>query len=90
MRLVDEDRDLLDAVLAPRIHLDAAGTVQVEPGWDPDAVAALRERHAVNVWEVSDLYFGGVHAVATDGQHVGDPRRGGVARRLDGPGPRRS
>jgi gamma-glutamyltranspeptidase / glutathione hydrolase len=84
LRLVDEDRDLATAVLAPRIHLDAAGTVQVEPGWHPTAVRALAAARETNVWEVSDLYFGGVHAVSSDGQHVGDPRRGGVARRLEG------
>jgi gamma-glutamyltranspeptidase / glutathione hydrolase len=84
VRLVDEDRDLAAAVLAPRIHLDAAGTAQVEPGWDAAAVAALAEVRATNVWAVSDLYFGGVHAVSADGQHVGDPRRGGVSRTVAG------
>jgi gamma-glutamyltranspeptidase / glutathione hydrolase len=84
VRLVDEDRDLAAAVLAPRIHLDGGGTVQVEPGWDPAAVTALAERRPTNVWEVSDLYFGGVHAVSAGGQHVGDPRRGGVAEALRG------
>lgn len=80
LRLVDEDHDLETAVRSPRIHLDTAGTVQVEPGWDPSAVRALAEARPTNVWEVSDLYFGGVHAVSSDGQHAGDPRRGGVAR----------
>lgn len=78
-RLVDEDADLTAAVMAPRVHLDASGTVQVEPGWPDAAVSALAERWPVNRWTVSDLYFGGVHAVATDGQHVGDPRRGGAS-----------
>lgn len=82
VRLVDEGRDLADAVLAPRVHLDGAGTVQVEPGWSAAAVEAVAARWPVNRWTVSDLYFGGVHAVATDGQHVGDPRRGGASRRL--------
>lgn len=84
LRLVDEDLDLAAAVLAPRVHLDAGGTVQVEPGWSEAAVNAVTARWPVNRWTVSDLYFGGVHAVATDGQHVGDPRRGGASRRLDG------
>jgi gamma-glutamyltranspeptidase / glutathione hydrolase len=82
LRLVDEDRGLADAVLAPRVHRDAAGVVQVEPGWSDAAVEALAGVWPVNRWTVSDLYFGGVHAVATDGQHVGDPRRGGAARAL--------
>jgi gamma-glutamyltranspeptidase/glutathione hydrolase len=82
VRLVDEGRDLADAVLAPRMHLDGTGTVQVEPGWPEAAVEAVATRWPVNRWAISDLYFGGVHAVATDGQHVGDPRRGGASRRL--------
>jgi gamma-glutamyltranspeptidase / glutathione hydrolase len=76
--LVDHGMSLADAVIAPRIHWDGRA-VQVEPGFDPDAVAQLAARRAVNVWEVSDLYFGGVHAVSTDGALAGDPRRGGVA-----------
>jgi gamma-glutamyltranspeptidase / glutathione hydrolase len=82
LRLVDEGLDLADAVLAPRVHRDAAGVVQVEPGWSEAAVRTLEEGWPVNRWTVSDLYFGGVHAVATDGQHVGDPRRGGASTRL--------
>jgi gamma-glutamyltranspeptidase / glutathione hydrolase len=82
VRLIDEDADLAAAVAAPRIHLDAAGVVQVEPAHPEAAVRELRAARATNVWPVSDLYFGGVHAVATDGQHVGDPRRGGTSQRL--------
>jgi gamma-glutamyltranspeptidase / glutathione hydrolase len=82
VRLIDEDADLAAAVAAPRIHLDAAGVVQVEPAHPEAAVRELRAARATNVWPVSDLYFGGVHAVATDGQHVGDPRRGGTSHRL--------
>jgi gamma-glutamyltranspeptidase / glutathione hydrolase len=87
LRLVDEGLELDEAVLAPRLHLDAGGTVQVEPGWSDAAVGAVAARRPVNRWTVSDLYFGGVHAVATDGQHVGDPRRGGASQRLDPPSP---
>jgi gamma-glutamyltranspeptidase / glutathione hydrolase len=82
VRLVDEGLDLADAVLAPRVHRDTAGVVQVEPGWTDAAVRALEDAWPVNRWRVSDLYFGGVHAVATDGQHVGDPRRGGASAQL--------
>lgn len=77
VRLVDEGADLATSVRAPRIHVDATGTVQVEPDHPPDAVAHLAGTRDVNVWDVTDLYFGGVHAVTTDGQHAGDPRRGG-------------
>lgn len=83
LRLVDEPVDLATAVAAPRVHLDATGTLQVEPG-HPDAhLAALRaDGIPHNVWTTTDLYFGGTHAVSTDGQHVGDHRRGGVSRRV--------
>jgi gamma-glutamyltranspeptidase / glutathione hydrolase len=74
--LVDHGMTLEEAVTAPRIHWDGR-TVQVEPGFAPEAVAHLAAHRPVNVWEVSDLYFGGVHAVATDGARAGDPRRGG-------------
>jgi gamma-glutamyltranspeptidase / glutathione hydrolase len=74
--LVDHGMSLEEAVLAPRIHWDGS-TVQVEPGFAADATAHLARRRPTNVWAVSDLYFGGVHAVSPDGACVGDPRRGG-------------
>jgi gamma-glutamyltranspeptidase / glutathione hydrolase len=77
--LVLDDLPLVDAVLAPRLHVDAAGVVQVEPGHDPEALDVLRGVREVNEWTTTDLYFGGVHAVDTAGVHVGDPRRGGVS-----------
>ncbi|MTV25210.1 gamma-glutamyltransferase [Nitriliruptoraceae bacterium ZYF776] len=78
--LVDEGAAVPDAVLAPRLHVDGDEVVQLEPGHDPAAVAALREAgFATNVWSVTDLYFGGVHAVSSSGAHVGDPRRGGTS-----------
>ena len=78
--LVLDDLPLADAVHAPRLHV-ADGTVQLEPGVDPGALAALRAAWPVNAWDATDLYFGGVHAVDTAGGHVGDPRRGGVSGR---------
>lgn len=77
---------LSTAVLAPRLHWDGE-LLQVEPGFDPTAVAALAGRWPVNVWERTDLYFGGVHAVAGDGARVGDPRRGGCTALVGGDGP---
>lgn len=82
LRLVDDRLPLEAAVLAPRIHRDGTGVVQVEPGHPAVQVAALAAETTCNVWEVTDLYFGGVHAVATDGAHAGDPRRGGCATAL--------
>ena len=74
--LLDHDLPLERAVLGPRIHWDGS-TVQVEPGFDPAAVAYLAQHRPVNEWTESDLYFGGVHAVRPTGERVGDPRRGG-------------
>ena len=77
--LVIDELPLREAVLAPRLHVDDAGVAQLEPGFATDSVAVLAARRRVNVWPTTDLYFGGVHAVDTDGDHIGDPRRGGVS-----------
>ena len=74
--LLDDGASLAQAIGAPRLHWDGTW-LQLEPGFDPAAVAELERWWAVNRWPVSDLYFGGVNAVATDGSAVGDPRRGG-------------
>jgi gamma-glutamyltranspeptidase / glutathione hydrolase len=83
--VLDDGLSLADAVAAPRIHWDGRA-VQVEPGLAPDAVAALAATRDVNVWQVTDLYFGGVNAVDAGGGRVGDHRRGGTTASLDGPG----
>jgi gamma-glutamyltranspeptidase / glutathione hydrolase len=80
--LLDHGMSLEEAVLAPRLHWDGS-SVQLEPGFAPEAVAALGEVRDVNVWEVTDLYFGGVNAVAGDGARIGDPRRGGCTDRVE-------
>ncbi|MDS4026786.1 MAG: gamma-glutamyltransferase [Candidatus Contendobacter sp.] len=67
-----------DAVEAPRLHWDGQRT-QVEPGFADMALAALTERWPVNHWPTHDLYFGGVHVAAANGEGAGDPRRGGCA-----------
>ena len=74
--LLDHGLPLAAAIRSPRIHWDGT-TVQVEPGFDADAVAHLAEHRPVNVWHETDLYFGGVHAVRPSGERVGDARRGG-------------
>lgn len=78
--LVHDGLPLAQAVRGPRLH-PSAGVVQLEPGHDPAAVAALAATRPVTVWEAQDLYFGGVNAVDTDGGHVADPRRGGSSAR---------
>lgn len=82
LALLVDGESLAKAVLGPRIHVDGDGIVQIEPGVAPAAVAALAEWWPVNPWPVTDLYFGGVHAVSTAGDAVGDPRRGGCSARL--------
>ena len=77
--VVDHGVDVERAVEAPRLHWDGA-CVQVEPGFSEEALAALRARFPTNVWPERNVYFGGVQAVAGDGQGASDPRRGGVCR----------
>ncbi len=80
--LVIDELPLRDAVLAPRLHVSDGPTgevVQAEPGLARAAIDRLADLWTVNEWSGTDLYFGGVHAVDTDGDHIGDPRRGGVS-----------
>ena len=67
---------LRDAIEAPRLHLDER--LEIEPGHTRDAVSALAA-HDPNVWRARSMYFGGVHAVATPDEAVGDARREGSA-----------
>ncbi|MEX2504432.1 MAG: gamma-glutamyltransferase [Egicoccus sp.] len=77
VNLVDHDMDIPAAVAAPRVHWDGR-VVQVEPGFGVEALADLADERPVNVWQVTDLYFGGTHVVAADGAAAGDHRRGGT------------
>ena len=61
-QVLDFDRSIEAAVWAPRVHWDGE-TVQVEPGYSPEAIAALRARWPVHLWPDLYVYFGGVHAV---------------------------
>jgi gamma-glutamyltranspeptidase / glutathione hydrolase len=77
--VIDFDARVRDAVEAPRLHWDGA-TLQVEPGFAAEAVAALGRAWPINQWPARNLYFGGVHAVAPrEGAAAADPRRGGAA-----------
>ena len=66
----------------PRLHVEGE-LVEAEPGVDPDALDRLEESGwTVRRWSETNLYFGGVQAVARDPERAltggGDPRRGGV------------
>jgi gamma-glutamyltranspeptidase/glutathione hydrolase len=82
VRAVEQRMPVDLAVRAPRLHFEQ-GIVQAEPGIDADALARIEasglpvvRRPAIN------LFFGGVQAVARDGDGGlsggGDPRRGGA------------
>ncbi len=75
--LLDRGLDAQGAVEAPRIHLDDEGVLQVEPGYSPADLSAVRDMWSVNLWPQKDLYFGGAHVVMADGSGWGDSRRGG-------------
>jgi gamma-glutamyltranspeptidase/glutathione hydrolase len=81
--LVVDGSSAADAVRAPRVHFED-DTVQAEPGVDEMALTRIEERGIqVARWGRSNLYFGGVQAVARDSADGsldggGDPRRGGA------------
>ncbi len=75
-QIVDFQRPLKEAVEAPRLYWDGT-VVQVEPGFSEEALKKLGESVELNLWDVKDVYFGGVHAVIPGESGAGDPRRGG-------------
>ena len=83
LRLVVDRLPVAEAVVAERVHVED-GFVHAEPGVDGAALARLAERgYEVVRWRESNVFFGGVHAVARDPatgelQGGGDPRRGGA------------
>lgn len=77
---------LVDAVAAPRLHMEG-DVLNVEAGLSPAALeAALAEGAETRQWPDRNLFFGGVHAVSrrpgATPSGAGDPRRGGVALRI--------
>lgn len=76
--ILDEGLRPQAAVDRPRLH-STGEIVHVEPGFDEDAVAALRdEDYDVRLWNELHHYFGGVSVVARTGA-AADPRRSGLA-----------
>jgi gamma-glutamyltranspeptidase/glutathione hydrolase len=88
LRVVDDRMGAQEAVEQPRVHYEN-GVVEAEPGIDPAALDALEaDGWKVQRWRERNLYFGGVQAVARDPETGeltggGDPRRGGVAVRVE-------
>lgn len=66
------------AVEAPRAHWDV-DHVEAEPGFGPEALAALAALGPVNPWPDLSVYFGGAHLVVPGRGAAGDPRRDGAA-----------
>ncbi len=75
-QLVDFKRGLSESVNAPRLHWDGK-VLQMEPGFDEQAVAALAAKVPINIWDGQNVFFGGVHSVIPGNHGIGDPRRGG-------------
>ncbi len=74
-------RSLVDSVESARLHWDGEA-MQAEPGWAPAVIDTLADRWPLKLWTAPDLYFGGAHLAADDGEVAGDPRRGGVGRSI--------
>jgi gamma-glutamyltranspeptidase / glutathione hydrolase len=79
--VVDRGLTAREAVDAPRLHFED-GVVFTEPGIDDELLR--RAGRTVNPFRTTNLFFGGVQAVARDPRTgdlagAGDPRRGGVA-----------
>jgi gamma-glutamyltranspeptidase/glutathione hydrolase len=79
--ILDEGLEPETAVRRPRLH-PAAGTVHLEPGFEPGVAPALEAAgYEVRAWPDLHHFFGGVSVIARGGC-AGDPRRSGDARAL--------
>ena len=88
LAIVDHGATAAEAVRRPRLHVEG-DEVEAEPGIDEAALDELERRGwTVRRWQETNLFFGGVQAVARSldsGELTGggDPRRGGVAVPVD-------
>ena len=82
INLIDFRMDIEPAVVAPRVHFEN-DLLSLEGGIDADQLTELLRSYPEHrLWDGLNLFFGGTHLAAFDGdrfQGVGDPRRGGVA-----------
>ncbi len=80
LNLVDFQMDVERAVHSPRVHYEK-GLLSIEGGFEPRRIARALEAYPDHkLWEERNMFFGGAHTVARDGNNLsgaGDPRRDG-------------
>ncbi len=79
---LNQGKNIDTAVEYPRIHIQD-DVIEVEPGYNEDQLKKIIpiENESVNIWDKKAMYFGGVHSVSINKDHlngVGDSRRSGV------------
>lgn len=82
-RLCLGSAELEEAVRAPRLHIEN-GHLDVEAFGTDSGISQLKDHFPDHrIWPEKNMFFGGVHAVSTDGnsgfESVGDSRREGAA-----------
>lgn len=81
-RVLIDGRSPAEAVAAPRMTA-TPDAIHLEPGFGPEVVAALNDDgENVVQWPEQRPFFGGVAVIGTGGP-AADPRRGGLALRLE-------
>ncbi|MEN1728187.1 MAG: gamma-glutamyltransferase [Pseudomonadota bacterium] len=83
VNLIDQNRSLEDAILAPRFHVESGQIATEVPPDCPLSIGWewwLQNHPTARLWPDRNLYFGGVHAIS-DREAAADPRRGGNARK---------
>ena len=81
INLIDFGMPLSEAVSAPRLHFED-DVINLEDGFEETVVAQLASYYPIKRWPGRNLFFGGVHAVASKADRfdaTGDPRRGGAS-----------
>ena len=81
-RVLVEGHGAAEAVTAPRLAV-TTGAVHLEPGFPPEVIQALiDDGEELIQWPEQRPFFGGAAVIAIDGP-AADPRRGGLALRLN-------